>query len=203
MSESVRPHRRQPTRLPRPWESPGKNTGWVAVSFSKARKWKVKVKSLSRVWLLATPWSAAHQAPPSKGFSRQEDWSRLPLPSPQTHGNTWGSWSPKWARGLAREMLTDWLHVWAGSGDHDTLHSSHCKSPLQRAKNLRLIPPLDLLEEHPRVGSYLALRRELSKETQVLYWQRKDLIAKGCLRRVAGVRELRKTALPPGLKSWD
>ena len=44
---------------------------WVAISFSSAWKWKVKVKSLSRVWLLATPWTAAHQAPPSTGFSRQ------------------------------------------------------------------------------------------------------------------------------------
>ena len=45
---------------------------WVAIFFSNAWKWKVKVKSLSRVWLLATPWTAAHQAPPSMGFSRQE-----------------------------------------------------------------------------------------------------------------------------------
>ena len=158
MSNSVGPHRRQPTRLPRPWDSPGKNTGvgchfllqcmkvkserdpidgslpgssahgifqarvlewaaiafsksytaaaaaikllqscpslcdpmdyslpgfsihgilqartleWVAISFSNACKWKVKVKSLSRVRLLATPWTAAYQAPPFMGFSRQ------------------------------------------------------------------------------------------------------------------------------------
>ena len=55
---------------------------WVAISFSNARKWKVKVKSLSRVWPSATPWTAALQAPPSVGFSRQEYWSGLPLPSP-------------------------------------------------------------------------------------------------------------------------
>ena len=55
---------------------------WVAISFSNAWKGKVKVKSLSRVWLLATPWTAAHQAPLSMGFSRQEYWSGLPLPSP-------------------------------------------------------------------------------------------------------------------------
>ena len=55
---------------------------WVAISFSIAWKWKVKVKSLSRVGLLATPWTAAHQAPLSMGFSRQEYWSGLPLPSP-------------------------------------------------------------------------------------------------------------------------
>ena len=54
----------------------------VAISFSNAWKWKVKVKSLSHVQLLATPWTAAYQAPPSMGFSRQEYWSGLPLPSP-------------------------------------------------------------------------------------------------------------------------
>ena len=55
---------------------------WVAISFSNAWKWKVKVKLLSHVWLLATPWTAAYQAP-SVGFSRQEYWSGVPLPSPQ------------------------------------------------------------------------------------------------------------------------
>ena len=55
---------------------------WVAISFSNAWKWKGKVKSLSRVRLFSTPWTAAYQAPPSMGFSRQEYWSGLPLPSP-------------------------------------------------------------------------------------------------------------------------
>ena len=55
---------------------------WVAISISNAWKWKVKVKSLSRVRLFVTPWTAAHQAPPSMGFSGQEYWSGLPLPSP-------------------------------------------------------------------------------------------------------------------------
>ena len=55
---------------------------WVAISFSNAGKWKVKVKSLSRVRLPATPWTAAHQAPLSMGFSRQEYWSGWLLPSP-------------------------------------------------------------------------------------------------------------------------
>ena len=55
---------------------------WVAIAFSNAWKWKVKVKSLSRVRLLATPWTAAHQAPLSMEFSRQEYWSGVPLPSP-------------------------------------------------------------------------------------------------------------------------
>ena len=53
---------------------------WLAISFSSAWKWKVKVKLLSCVWLLATPRTAAYQAPPSMGFARQEYWSGLPLP---------------------------------------------------------------------------------------------------------------------------
>ena len=129
MSDSVRPHRRQPTRLHHPWDSPGKNTGvgchfllqcmkvksesevaqscltlshpmdcsppgspvpgilqartleWAAISFSNAWKGKVKVKLLSHVRLFATPWTAAYQAPPSMGFSRQEYWSGVPSPS--------------------------------------------------------------------------------------------------------------------------
>ena len=56
---------------------------WVAISFSNAWKWKVKVKSLSRVQLLATPWTGAYQVPPSMGFSRQEYWSGVPLPYPK------------------------------------------------------------------------------------------------------------------------
>ena len=55
---------------------------WVAISFSNVWKWKVKVKLFSRVWLLGTPWTAAYQAPPSMGFSRQPYWSGVPLPSP-------------------------------------------------------------------------------------------------------------------------
>ena len=55
---------------------------WVAISFSNAWKWKVKGKLLSRARLLVTPWTAAYQAPPSMGFSRQEYWSGVPLPSP-------------------------------------------------------------------------------------------------------------------------
>ena len=54
---------------------------WVAISFSNAGKWKVKAKSFSHVRLFATPWTAAYQAPPSIGFSRQEYWSGVPLPS--------------------------------------------------------------------------------------------------------------------------
>ena len=57
---------------------------WIAISFSNAWKWKVEVKSLSRVSPSVIPWTVAFQAPPSMGFSRQEYWSRVPLPSPQS-----------------------------------------------------------------------------------------------------------------------
>ena len=80
VSDSVRPQRRQPTRLPCPWDSPGRNIG-VGCHFL-LQCMKVKVKSLSHVRLLATLWTAAYQAPPSMGFSRPEYWSGLPLPSP-------------------------------------------------------------------------------------------------------------------------
>ena len=84
VSDSVRPHRRQPTRLPYPCDSPGKNNG-VGCHFLLQCK---KVKSENEVTqscpqLLVTPWTAAHQAPPSMGFSGQEYWSGLPLPSLQ------------------------------------------------------------------------------------------------------------------------
>ena len=82
MSDSVWPHRWQPTRLRRPWDSPGKNTGVGCHFLLQCMKVKVKVKSLSHVWLLATPWTAAHQAPPSMGFSRQEYWNGFPFSSP-------------------------------------------------------------------------------------------------------------------------
>ena len=78
MFDSVRPHRRQPNRLPHPWDSPGKNNG-VGCHFLLQC---MKEKSLSRVCLLVTPWTSAYQAPPSMGFSRQECWSGVPLPSP-------------------------------------------------------------------------------------------------------------------------
>ena len=80
----MRPYRRQLTRLPVPGILQARTLEWVAISFSNAWKWKGKVKSLSRVRLLATPWTAAYQAPPSMGLSWQEYWSGVPVPSPRT-----------------------------------------------------------------------------------------------------------------------
>ena len=66
-----------------PWILQARTLEWVAISFSNAGKWKVKVKLLGLVRFFVTPWTAAYQAHPSMGFSRQEYWSGLPLPSPK------------------------------------------------------------------------------------------------------------------------
>ena len=97
---------------------------WVAISFSNAWKWKVKVKSLSRVRPSATPWTAAHQAPPSMGFARQECWSGVPLPSPNTQQTGGGNGNPlqyscldnsmeRGAHGVAESWirLSNWAHM--------------------------------------------------------------------------------------------
>ena len=71
----------RPSGSPVPGILQARTLEWVAISFSSAWKWKVKVKSLSRVQLLATQWTAAYRAPPSMGLSRQEYWSGMPSPS--------------------------------------------------------------------------------------------------------------------------
>ena len=80
-----------PPGSPAPGILQARTLEWVAISLYNAWKWKVKVKSLSRVRLLSTPWTAAYQAPPSMGFSRQEYWSGAPLPSLTTswHLKAW------------------------------------------------------------------------------------------------------------------
>ena len=107
-----------PSGSPVPGILQARTLEWVAISFSNAWKWKNKVKSLSRVRLLATPWTAAHQAPPSMGFSRQEYWSGVPLPSPARLGATkWkcqriseqqaGKWFPAPTGMRATELQAD------------------------------------------------------------------------------------------------
>ena len=83
MSDCVRPHRRQPTRLPCPWDSPGKNTGVGCYFLLQCMKVKSESEVAQSCPTLATPWTAAYQAPPSMGFSRQKYWSGVPLPSPK------------------------------------------------------------------------------------------------------------------------
>ena len=82
MSDSVRPHKRQPTRLPYPWDSPGKNTGVGCHFLFQCMKVKSESEIAQTRTTLATPWTAAYQAPVSMGFSRQKYWSGVPLPSP-------------------------------------------------------------------------------------------------------------------------
>ena len=79
---------------------------WVAISFSSAWKWEVKVKSLSHFWFFATLWTATHQAPLSMGFSRWEYWSGVPLPSPFSHSVVSSS---LWPHGLwPARLLCPW-----------------------------------------------------------------------------------------------
>ena len=91
---------------------------WVAIAFSNAWEWKVKVNSLSHVRLFVTPWTAAYQAPMSMGLSRWEYWNGLPLPSP---GWIWvwvnsGSWWWTGRSGMLQSMASQsrtWLSYWS------------------------------------------------------------------------------------------
>ena len=78
---TLRPHRRPPTRLLCPWDSPGKNTGVGWPFLLQCLKVKSESEVAQSCRLLATPCTAAYQAPPSMGFSRQEYWSGVPMPS--------------------------------------------------------------------------------------------------------------------------
>ena len=119
VSDSVQRRRRQPTRHPVPGILQARALEWVAISFSNAWKWKVKVKSLSRVQLLATPWTAAHQAPPSMGFSRQKYWSRVPLPSPPSQALEMGKLEDSTHLTFA-EKLPDYPLNSGGKEDYQT-----------------------------------------------------------------------------------
>ena len=96
MSDSVPPHRRQPTRLHHPWDSPDKNTGVGCHFLLQCMKGKCESEVSQSVQLWATPWTAAHQAPPPMGFSRQEYWNGVPLSSPFTFYCAWNS-GPSWS----------------------------------------------------------------------------------------------------------
>ena len=136
MSDSVRPHRWQPTRLPRPWDSPGKNTGVGCHGLLQCMKGNMKGKSLSRVRLFPTPWTAAYQAPPPMGFSRQRvlKWvaiafsvliSKLCISSPMARNSSSMKYKPficSWCALLKEKLVTidltqfgvdvSWLKRW-------------------------------------------------------------------------------------------
>ena len=88
---------------------------WVAISFSNEWKWKVKGKSLSRARLLATPWTAAYQAPLSMGYSRQEYWSGVPLPSPCSYPKLLYlmPWAAGWGWGFRTNALANVEFLWS------------------------------------------------------------------------------------------
>ena len=102
---------------------------WVAISFSSAWKWKVEVKSLSRVRPSVIPWTAAFQAPPSMGFSRQECWSGVPLPSLRMRGSN--NWSFSFSISPSKEIpglisfRMDWLDLLAVQGTLKSLLQHH------------------------------------------------------------------------------
>ena len=92
MSDSVRPHRWQPTRLPRPWDSPGKNTGVGCHFLLQCLKVKSESEAAQSFPTPSDPMTAAYQAPPSMGFSKQEHWSGVPLPMYRNGLNVFCSW---------------------------------------------------------------------------------------------------------------
>ena len=99
-----------PPGFPIPGILQARTLEWVAISFSKVWKWKVKVKPLSCVRLFTTPWTAAYQAPPSMGFSRQEYWVAC-------HCLLWllAPWNLKWWRWRTQiSQVGHWEWWWAG-----------------------------------------------------------------------------------------
>ena len=110
---------------------------WVAISLSNAWKWKVKVKLLSRVRLLATLWTASHQAPPSMGFSRQEYWSGVPLSSPT-------SFSSVQSLSCVRLFATPWIAAHQAS-----LSITNSQSPLKLTSIELVMPTSHLILCHP------------------------------------------------------
>ena len=165
MSDSVRPYRRQPTRFPGPWDSPGKNTGVCCHFLLQC----MKVKSESEVAQLcptsATPWTAAFQAPLSMGFSRQEYWSGVPLSSPCMY-----AWYPsnakfyfKVARGKNRE----------GSGT--PLQYSCLENPTDggawKAAVHGVAEGQTQLREFTFTFHFHALEKEMATHSSVLAWR--------------------------------
>ena len=101
-----------PTGSPVPVILHARTLQWVTISSSNAWKWKVKVKSFSPVWLLATPWTAAYQALLSMGFSRQKYWSGVPLPSPEGNDRTHLSDERKKLTVQITVPIKDLIQIW-------------------------------------------------------------------------------------------
>ena len=119
-----------------------KTLEWVAISFSNAWKWKVKVKLLSCVWLLATPWTAVHQASLSMGFSRQEYWSGVLLPSPNEREFEWTPGVGDGQGGLA--CCSPWGHK-----ESDT--TERLKWPELKVTSAQYPPSCNTLDDLPYI----------------------------------------------------
>ena len=124
MSDSVQPHRWQPTKLRRPRDSPGKNTGVGCHFLLQCMKMKSESEVSQSFQLFATPWTIAYWAPPSMGFSRQEYWSGVPLPSPIHMYKYKYMYNYKvivihtyiCSLATSREELTHWQRLWCWEG---------------------------------------------------------------------------------------
>ena len=142
MSDSVRSHRQQPTRLPRPWDSPGKNTGVSCHFLLQCMKVKSESEVAQSCPTLATPRTAAYQAPLSMGFSRQKYWSGVPLPSPVSclvvsnslwpHGLHCPSNSPGKNIGVGSRLLLQGIFPTQGSN----MGLPHCRQILYHLSHL-------------------------------------------------------------------
>ena len=140
----MRPHRRQPTKLPRPWDSPGKNTGVGCHFLLQCLKVKSESEVTQSCLTLATPWTATYQASSSMGFSRQKYWSGVPLPSLHNTGlecksrksrNTWINrqiwpWNTERSRAktnrvLPRQYTGHRKHHLPTTQEEDSTHEHH------------------------------------------------------------------------------
>ena len=189
MSDSSRPHWRSPPGSPVPGILQARTLEWAAITFSNAWKWKVNVKLLSRVLLLVTPWTAAHQAPPCMGFSRQEYWSGVPLDGSPTYTeqNSWQKnrqhtaaasrirqWS--WLRGVRKNALPFWAH----HTEHITPSTSHRSQTMSPRNWERYIAsPRELRPWHWKMWADLCGSHKTHTHTQMkrqaltLNWEKK------------------------------
>ena len=164
-------HRQQPTRLPRPWDSPGKNTGVGCRFLLRCMKVKVEVKSLSRVQLLETLWTAAYQAPPSMGFSRQEYWSGVPLPSPVvSYTSLWAISKPK--NDTVKVLHSICQHIWKLSSGHRTGKGPFSSQSLRKAMSKNIQTTAKLHSSHTGTKEYSKYSKPGFNSTWTVNFQR-------------------------------
>ena len=144
-----------PPGFPVPGILQARTLEWVAISFSNAWKWEVKGKSLSRVWLLVTPWTTAYQAPPSMGFSRQEYWNGVPSPYFLQFKSEFGN----------KELM-----MWATVSSWSCFCWQYRASPSWAAKNMISLISVLTIWWCPCVESSLVLLEEGVCYDQCIFW---------------------------------